>query len=109
MPPHLRSSENLPWRPGNRFRLLNDGAEFFARMLDAIEDARSYVLLEMYLVESGSVAERFIDALTRAAARGVQAAVLLDGFGSLSLTTADRRRLSDAGVELRFFNVLGWR
>jgi phosphatidylserine/phosphatidylglycerophosphate/cardiolipin synthase-like enzyme len=109
MPPHLRSSENLPWRPGNRFRLLNDGAEFFARMLDAIEDARSYVLLEMYLVESGSVAERFIDALTRAAARGVQAAVLLDGFGSLSLTTADRRKLSDAGVELRFFNVLGWR
>jgi cardiolipin synthase A/B len=109
MPPRRGPSENFPWRPGNRFRLLNDGTEFFARMLEAIEEARSYVLLEMYLVESGSVAERFTDALTRAAARGVPVAVLLDGFGSLGLTTADRRRLSDAGVELRFFNVLGWR
>jgi phosphatidylserine/phosphatidylglycerophosphate/cardiolipin synthase-like enzyme len=62
----------------------------------------------MYLIESGIVADRFIGALTRAAARGVQTAALLDGFGSLGLRPKDRRRLVDGGVDLRFYNVPGW-
>ncbi|TLZ63285.1 MAG: phosphatidylserine/phosphatidylglycerophosphate/cardiolipin synthase family protein [Gammaproteobacteria bacterium] len=95
-----------PWRLGNEFRLLNDGGEFFARMLAAIEEARRYVLLEMYLVRSGAVATRFIDALGRAAGRGARVCVMFDGFGALGLTRADRRRLLDAGLELRFFNPL---
>src|SRR5205823_4543033 len=81
-----------PWRLGNEFRLLNDGGEFFARMLAAIEEARRYVLLEMYLVRSGAVATRFIDALGRAAGRGARVCVMFDGFGALGLTRADRRR-----------------
>src|SRR5947207_1743867 len=95
-----------PWRLGNEFRLLNDGGEFFARMLAAIEEARRDVLLEMYLVRSGAVATRFIDALERAAGRGARVCVMFDGFGALGLTRADRRRLLDAGLELRFFNPL---
>lgn len=78
-------------------------------MQAAIESAAQYVLLEMYLMASGSVADRFIDALVRATARGVRACVLLDGFGSLGLNARDRRRLAAAGVELRWFNALGWR
>ncbi|TLY62702.1 MAG: phosphatidylserine/phosphatidylglycerophosphate/cardiolipin synthase family protein [Gammaproteobacteria bacterium] len=95
-----------PWRLGNEFRLLDDGGVFFARMLAAIEEARRYVLLEMYLVRSGAVATRFIDALGRAAGRGARVCVMFDGFGALGLTRADRRRLLDAGLELRFFNPL---
>jgi cardiolipin synthase len=97
------------WQDGNRFELLNDGAQFFPRMLAAIESAQQRVLLEMYLVQSGGVMQRFLDALTRAAARGVRVCALLDGFGALGLRVPDRRRLIDAGVELRFYNVLGWR
>ncbi len=99
-----------PWRPGNGFRLLDGGAEFFPRMLAAIETARSHVLLEMYLVSSGRIAGAFIEALRRARlTRGVRCCVLLDGFGALGLERADRRQLEDAGVELRFFNPLHWR
>src|SRR5215211_7194974 len=90
-----------PWREGNRFRLLNDGAEFFPRMLATIDAARDFVLLEMYLVESGSIADQFIDALTEAATRGVRTMVMLDGFGSLRLRTGARKRLVNGGVELR--------
>jgi cardiolipin synthase len=94
-----------PWRPGNDFRLHENG-EFFAPMLAAIDAAREYVLLEMYLVASSAIATRFIDALVRARARGVRTCVLFDGFGALRLRRADRRRLTDGGVELRFFNPL---
>jgi phosphatidylserine/phosphatidylglycerophosphate/cardiolipin synthase-like enzyme len=75
-------------------------------MLAAIEAAREYVLLEMYLVATSAIATRFIDALLRARQHGVRVCVLFDGFGALRLRRADRRRLTDGGVELRIFNPL---
>lgn len=95
-----------PWRPGNRFDLLIDGDRFFPRMLAAIERARRFVWVELYLVRSGDVSTRFIDALLRATARGVGVRVILDDFGALGLVRADRERLTAGGVELLFFNRL---
>ena len=98
-----------PWRDGNRFHLIAVSEEFFARMLEAIEGAREYVLMEMYLVESGDLTDKFVAALAGAASRGLKVCVALDGFGSLGLSTADRALLQHAGVELRFYNALSWR
>ncbi|HVO46860.1 MAG TPA: phosphatidylserine/phosphatidylglycerophosphate/cardiolipin synthase family protein [Steroidobacteraceae bacterium] len=95
-----------PWREGNRFLLLDSSDQYLERMVRAIDDARSYVLLEMYLVQSGEVSGRFIEAFVRAARRSVAVHIVLDGFGSLGLSNADRRRLSDAGVELRTYNIV---
>jgi cardiolipin synthase len=95
-----------PWRSGNRFHLLADNEQFFERMLQTIEAARAYVLLEMYLVESGIIAGRFVAALERAARRGVRVWVVFDGFGSLGLAASYRRSLLDAGVDLRTFNPI---
>ena len=96
----------FPWRRGNRFELLVDGHVYFPRMLEAVELARRYVLLEIYLFESGVVASRFIEALTRAAARGVLVKVLTDDFGAAKLLDNDRERLTGAGVELLFYNPM---
>src|SRR5688572_703493 len=97
------------WTQGNSFRLLEDGREFFPRMLAAIEAARSFVLLEMYLVQSGVVTGRFIDAFVRARARGVEVYFLVDAFGALRFAWGDRERLVAAGVHLADYNTLGWR
>lgn len=98
-----------PWRQGNQFQLLADSDLIFGRMLEAIAAARESVLLEMYLVESGAVARRFIDALAERAQRGIRVHVLFDGFGALALRAADRRRLAASGAHLTFFNPLSWR
>ena len=98
-----------PWRTGNRFHLIAVSEEFFARMLEAVEGAGEYVLMEMYLVESGELTDKFIAALAGAASRGAKVCVVLDGFGSLGLSTADRARLTQGGVDLRFYNALSWR
>jgi phosphatidylserine/phosphatidylglycerophosphate/cardiolipin synthase-like enzyme len=95
-------------RLGNRFTLISDGREFFARMLSAIEASQHYVLLEFYLVESGAVVDQFIAALARAVARGVRVRALLDGFGARGLTGADRARLRAGGVILVFYNEPRW-
>lgn len=97
---------NGPWREGNRFRLLEASEQYFERMIQAIDDARSYVLLEMYLVGSGTLAGRFIEAFVRARHRGARVCLVLDGFGSLGFVRADRKRLTDAGVELRVYNIV---
>jgi len=105
----IRSKYSFPWRKGNHFELLIDGREYFPRMLEAIELARQRVWLEIYLFESGAVAGRFIDALSRAAQRGVNVRVLADDFGVARLRPVDRERLTASGVVLRYYNPLRMR
>src|SRR6059058_385329 len=82
-------ADNLPVAPGpsfsrglwriaaadvssnNRVRLLRDGPATFDAMLELIEQARTSVALESYIFRSDEVGQRFGDALTRAAGRGV--------------------------------------
>lgn len=99
----------FPWRDGNRYELLIDGPQFFPRMLAAIAAAREQVELELYLVEAGACAEAMVQALVQAAERGVRVRCLFDDYGSLAFTLSLRRRLIEAGVELRFYNRLSWR
>jgi cardiolipin synthase len=104
--PRLHPKYRFPLRCGSRFELLVDGGAFFPAMLDAIEAAQRFVWLEMYLFESGGVATRFIESMTRAAQRGVDVRVLLDDFGAYRLASQDRRRLIDSGAKITFYNPL---
>jgi phosphatidylserine/phosphatidylglycerophosphate/cardiolipin synthase-like enzyme len=96
----------FPWRDGNRFTLLADNETFFARMLQAIDDAGDSILLEMYLLSSGQLAGRFIDALLRAAQRDVAVYLLLDDFGARGLSSSDRQRLRHPRIQLVWHNPL---
>ncbi|GLH37422.1 phospholipase D-like domain-containing protein [Pseudomonas moraviensis] len=99
----------FPWRDGNRFELLIDGPQFFPRMLEHIALAKEQIELELYLVEAGACAEAIVQALVAAAERGVRVRCLFDDYGSLAFTLTLRQRLTEAGVELRFYNRLSWR
>jgi len=100
------TSYKFPWREGNHFEILVDSSAFLPRMLDAIDASRQTVLLEMYLVESGTVAERFIHALLTAAERGVQIRLLFDDFGSQKLGAHDRKRLAHRNIQCVYYNPL---
>ncbi|MBC3270951.1 phosphatidylserine/phosphatidylglycerophosphate/cardiolipin synthase family protein [Pseudomonas sp. SWRI81] len=99
----------FPWRDGNRFELLIDGPQFFPRMLEHIAGAKEQIELELYLVEAGACADTIVQALVLAAERGVRVRCLFDDYGSLAFTLTLRQRLTQAGVELRFYNRLSWR
>lgn len=94
------------WKDGNRFELLPEGKRFWPAMREAIEGARHRLWVELYLMESGTLADRFIELLVAAVARGVEVKLMLDGVGSMGLSRSDRQRLREGGVELRFFNPL---
>ena len=98
-----------PWRQGNQFTLLNDGPAFFPRMIARIDAARATVELEQYLVSSSACTDALLRALCEAAERGVAVRCLFDAFGCQALSAADRQRMLDAGVQLRWYNPLRWR
>lgn len=99
----------FPWRKDNHFQLLIDGPAFFPRMIAAIDGAQQQVELELYLVEAGACADAVVRALVGAAKRGVIVRCLFDDFGSQAFTLGLRKRLTDAGVILRFYNRIHWR
>lgn len=99
----------FPWRGGNRFELLLDGPAFFPRMLAAVEQARQQVEIELYLIEDGRCSERLVEALCRAAERGVAVRGLFDAYGAAGLGGALRERMQAAGVQLRWYNPVRWR
>lgn len=92
------------WQEGNTFHLLVNGDAYFSRMLESIRQAHRHIWLEMYLMESGHVANGFIEALSEAASRGVEVLVVLDAVGSRALKTADVLRMQHAGVRIRWYN-----
>jgi cardiolipin synthase len=89
------------YRPGNRIRLLRNGAEYFPALQRAIDGAEREVWLESYIFADDAAGRRIAAALARAAARGVKVRVMVDGWGAkFYLTPELEHYLRDAGVEL---------
>ncbi len=88
---------------GNRVTLLKNGAGYFPALEEAIDAARHDVLLETYIYRDDGVGQRIAEALKRAASRGVQVRIMLDGFGSRELPPSFLPDLAAAGVTVQLF------
>jgi len=92
--------------PGNAVCLLTNGAQGFPSMLAAIDAAQHRIRCESYILRADATGTRFVEALTRAASRGVAVRLLVDGVGSRSLTHEDLGLLIAQGAQVRIFNPL---
>lgn len=88
----------------DRFRLLENGEEYFPCVFDAIARARESVLLETFILFEDEVGHKLHAALVAAARRGVRVALTVDGFGSHDLSPAFIAGLVDAGVQFCTFS-----
>jgi cardiolipin synthase len=96
---------------GNSIRVLHNGDESYPLMIEAIEHSSSSLALSCYLFRDDAIGRKFIDALTRAAQRGVSVCVIVDGFGSGYFSSAAYRHLRRNGVPAARFlhSSLPWR
>ncbi len=78
----------------------------YARMLTLIAEAKSTIRLETYIWKADEIGDRFRDALSVAAARGIKVRVLVDGVGAGALPSDYWAQLETAGGEARVFNPL---
>lgn len=88
---------------GNRVDCLHDGEQAYPAMLEAIAQARRSVFLASYIFDTGSVGQRFIEALGTALERGLDVRVLVDGIGELSGRPRASRLLARRGLRVARF------
>ena len=67
---------------GNPVTVYTDGNSVYKDMLSAIDDAQDSVLLQTFIWKNDEVGQQFLDALNRAADRGVAVYVVYDGFAN---------------------------
>ncbi len=92
-----------PWQTVN---FLSDSRAFFDGMLQAINGAQQRIDMNFYIMRLDTVGTQFIDALSQAAARGVQVKIVIDGAGSFEDASRIARALSAAGVDIRVYHPL---
>lgn len=82
---------------------LFNGEEAFPAMLDAVEKAKEQVWLSTYIFDYDEVGKSFIAAMIRAAARGVDVRLIIDGVGTFFTWPRIARKLRKTGVKLARF------
>ena len=95
---------NRHWHEGNRVRLLENGDEFFPRVLAAIRDATQEVFLETFIFGDDKIGQQLRAALIDASERGVHVSVLVDGFGSYGFDGEFSASMTAAGVHVHIFD-----
>jgi cardiolipin synthase len=94
----LDAIELRPLTVGNRVSMLIGGSRAYDAMLTAIEAATRTIGLATYIFDDDACGREFVAALGRAAARGVDVRVLIDGVGAHYSRPPISRRLRSAGV-----------
>jgi cardiolipin synthase len=94
---------NQPHAHPHDMRLLTGGVDLFAAMVDAMEAAQHEVLLETYIFDFAGAGADVAHGLMRAATRGVQVRVVVDGVGTGELPEAWATQFAQAGVQVRVF------
>src|SRR5690349_14118707 len=84
-------------QPNHGLTLFKGGAELFPALIEAIDAARSEVLLETYIFDFEGSALAVAEALERAAARGVTTCVVVDGIGTGAVPPEWQQRWKAAG------------
>ena len=93
---------------GNHVTDLQNGAEIFPAMLEAIASAQDTVTFETYIYWEGEIGERFADALSERARAGVDVNVTIDWAGSVRMEERLLQQMQDAGVKVERYRPLHW-
>jgi cardiolipin synthase len=101
----VRGLTNIPFTRDNRVELLVDGEATYEAMLDAIAAADSYVLVQFYIVQDGTVARRLREALIEKARSGVRVYFLYDEIGCLRLPASYLNSMRNASIEVSGFKT----
>lgn len=93
------------WR---RIEVFHSGDEFFQALEQAVANATATVELESYIFATDRLGNRILDCLGKAAARGVQVRIIVDGIGSSNWVVKLRAEAAARSLQLKTFHELPW-
>ena len=86
--------------------LVRSGEDYFIRLEKLIDKAEKEIHLQTYIFESDETGNRIASCLKKAAERNVKVYILLDAYGSSSLSDNFIKDLRQSGIFFRFFSPL---
>lgn len=92
------------YRGGHKIELLRSGKHYFDVLEKTINDAKRYIHFQTYILDDDETGRRIVDALVRAAKRGVRVYFLLDAFGGKSFSKSLINIVEEAGILFRKFS-----
>ena len=90
----------------NKVRLVKSGSPFFGELLRLIDQARESIHVQIYIFGDDETGRTVADALIRAAERKVEVYVLVDAYGSQSMSRALIQKMCAVGIYFRKFQPL---
>ncbi|MCL3779825.1 cardiolipin synthase [Prolixibacteraceae bacterium JC049] len=87
----------------NQVKLLHNGDQTFAHIIQALEQARHHIHLEYYIIEDDKIGKIIKNLLITKAIQGVQVRVIFDDVGSWGISKRFKKELKQNGVEIRAF------
>ena len=100
----------FPALGGNTISLIADYEGTIERLVSDIDAAGHHVHIQMYIFAADDTGEKIMEALERAAARGVECRVLIDAIGSSHWSGRVTKRLMARGIKVALsLPVAPWR
>ncbi len=96
---------NIDFLGGHEAKLLLNGRETFNEMLTSINNAQSYIFLQMYIFRTDKIGSVFAEALITKAREGVRIYVLYERLG-IRMSRTILQNMKDAGVSLGEFSPI---
>lgn len=98
-----RRDAPFAFRPGHALEIAESADAALERMLAAVDGARREVLVQTFILGSGEVLEKLLDAVIRKSREGVAVRLLFDPIGTMPLPSEVPERLRDCDVEFGTF------
>jgi cardiolipin synthase len=100
----MQNSSRHDYKSGHTIELLRSGENFFAACEKTIDDAKQYIHFQTYIVDDDETGRRIVNALIRAAQRGIRVYFLLDAYGGNSFSKDLINKVEKAGILFRLFS-----
>lgn len=92
----------FPTVRGSRYDMKSETQEILKALIRDVDSAEKCVLMEFYIWQEGGRADEVLEAVIRAAQRGVYCSLLIDALGARPWWKSKQpQRLREAGVQLR--------
>jgi cardiolipin synthase len=95
--------DGYPVTGGNAVTLYHLGRPAFDAMLEAIESAQHHVHIQFFIFRNDDLGQRFLEALSNVAKRGVNVRFLHDSVGAYNVSKRMLRPLTEAGGKAAAF------
>ncbi len=87
----------------NDVDIFTDGNDKFEALLEDLEQAKSFIHLEYYIIKKDELFERIVEVLERKVAQGVEVRVLFDAMGSRTVRHSYWKQLRKKGIRTAEF------